>query len=81
MGGSGSKCSQPRNKKEVNELIDQVNNAKNSMMRKHGYAPFQRVFGCDLRFPQGILESDPNIAYQSGVFMVMRIWFDPMKLQ
>ena len=36
-------------------------------MRKHGYAPFQHVFGCDLRFPQGLLDDRPNIAFQSGV--------------
>ena len=42
---------QPGNKKEVNELIDHVNQAKNSMCRRHWFAPYQHVFGSDLRLP------------------------------
>ena len=45
---------QPSNKREINELVDQVNHAKNSMSRKHGYAPYQHVFGCDLRLPGSV---------------------------
>ena len=52
---------QPRNKLEVNELIDQVNNAKNSMTRKHGYSPMQHIFGCDLRLPGIVDEGSPYI--------------------
>ena len=59
--------SQPMNKKEVNELIDHVNQSKNSMTRKHGYSPFQHVFGCEIRLPQGLLDDNPSIPYHSGV--------------
>ena len=38
----------------MNKLVDQVNHAKNSMSRKHGYAPYQHVFGCDLRLPGSV---------------------------
>ena len=34
--------SQPSNKKEINELVDHVNQAKNSMSRKTGYARFRK---------------------------------------
>ena len=49
---------QPRNKREVNELVDQINVARNTMCRVHGYSPYQHVFGCDLRLPGLITESD-----------------------
>ena len=66
---------QPGNKKEVNELVDHVNQAKNSMSRKHGYAPYQHIFGCDLRLPGSV--SDPlgvvhNSALVHGVQAVLR---------
>lgn len=35
---------QPRKREEVDELIDHVNNARNSMARKRGYSPMQHVF-------------------------------------
>ena len=40
--------------REVNELVDQVNHAKNSMSRRHGSAPYQHVFGCALRLPGSV---------------------------
>ena len=49
---------QPRNKREVNELVDQVNVARNTLCRRHGYSPYQHVFGCDLRLPGLITEND-----------------------
>ena len=58
--------SQPQNKKEINELIDQVNHAKNSMCRKHGYAPYQHVFGCDLRLP-GSVEDQLGVVHNSAI--------------
>ena len=42
---------QPMNKLEVNELIDRVNNAKNTMQRRHGYSPMQHVFGNEIQLP------------------------------
>ncbi len=58
---------QPRNRLEVDELIDQVNVARNSMMRKHGFAPYQHVFGSDLRVPGLINEADQQVAYSTGM--------------
>ena len=48
---------------------------KNSMSRKHGYAPYQHIFGCDLRLPGSV--SDPlgvvhNSAIVHGVQSVLR---------
>lgn len=37
------------------------------MMRKHGYAPCQHVFGNDLRIPNSLLDMQPNIVFNSGV--------------
>ncbi len=51
---------QPRNKLEVNELVEQVNNA-NSMTRKQGYSPMQHIFGCDLRLPGIVDDGSPYI--------------------
>ena len=58
---------QPRNKKEVNELVDRTNESKNSMIRKHGYSPYQHVFGCDLRVRQSLVDRDMNVPYLSGM--------------
>lgn len=59
---------QPRSRCEFNELFDKVTQSKNSMMRKHGFSPYQHVFGCDLRIPQTILEEGcENVPYMSGV--------------
>ena len=55
--------SQPRTKEEVDELVDQVNQAGSAMARKHGYSPMQHVFGCELKFP-GITGEDA--AYAPG---------------
>ena len=49
--------SQPRNRKEVDELVDHVNNARNMMARKHGYSPMQHVFGCELQMTCGTISS------------------------
>ena len=50
--------SQPRNKNEVNELIDQVNVARNTLARRHGFTPYQHIFGNDLRLPGLITENE-----------------------
>lgn len=57
----------PRTREEYNELFDKVSEARNSMMRKHGFAPYQHVFGCDLRIPQGLLDHEENTVHLSGV--------------
>ena len=58
--------SQPSSKTEFRELMDQMNHGRNSMCRKHGYAPYQHVFGCDLRLPGDMLDQS-NVAYNSAV--------------
>ena len=58
---------QPRNRKEVDELVDQVTVSKNSMSRKNGYAPYQHVFGSDLRIPGLISEARNEVSYNSGI--------------
>ena len=64
--GKAFEDSQPQNKKEINELIDQVNYSKNSMTRKHGYAPYQHVFGCDLALP-GSVDDVLGVVHNSAV--------------
>jgi len=62
--------SQPRNREEIDELVDHVNNAKNMMARKHGYSPMQHVFGCELRMPgiatTGAMLVDGDPQYHPG---------------
>ena len=57
---------QPRNKDEINELIDQVNVARNSMGRRHGFTPYQHVFGGDFRLPGLLTEGEQMGHLQSG---------------
>ena len=57
---------QPRNKKEVNELIDQVNVARNSMTKKNGFSPYQHVFGNELRLPGLISEGESMLPLYDG---------------
>lgn len=47
--------------------MDQVTVAKNSMCRKYGFAPYQHVFGSDLRIPGLITEASKEVNYNSGV--------------
>ncbi|CAE7563942.1 TY1B-PL [Symbiodinium natans] len=56
----------PRSKQETQELIDQVNNAVNSMSRVEGFSPFQHVFGRDLRVP-GMISSDYDPVINSSL--------------
>ena len=56
----------PRSKQEVQELVDQINNAVNSMTRKDGYAPNQHVFGKDMRMP-GMISSEPDPVINSSL--------------
>ena len=56
----------PRSKQEVQELIDQINTAVNSMSRKDGYSPHQHVFGKDVRIP-GMITSDADPVINSSL--------------
>ncbi|CAE7785104.1 unnamed protein product [Symbiodinium sp. KB8] len=56
----------PRSKQEVQELIDQINTAVNSVSRKDGYSPHQHVFGKDVRIP-GMITSDADPVISSSL--------------
>ena len=64
--GKAYEETQPTSKRELHELMDQINHARNSMCRKHGYAPYQHVFGCDLRLP-GLVTDPLNVVHSSAV--------------
>ena len=51
----------------MHELVDKVNVAKNSMSRKHVFAPDQHVFGCDLKVPGLISKATEQIPFNTGV--------------
>ncbi|CAE7199062.1 RE1 [Symbiodinium sp. CCMP2592] len=55
-----------RSKPEVQELVDQVNNAVNSMPRVEGYSPYQHVFGRDIRIP-GMITTDYDPVVNSSL--------------
>ena len=57
---------QPRNKQEVQELVEQVNNAVNSMSRVEGFSPYQHVFGRDVRVP-GMITTDYDTVINSSL--------------
>ena len=53
-------------KTELREHMDEINHARNSMTRKHGYAPYQHVFGADLRLPGDLLDQ-LNVVHNSAL--------------
>ena len=59
--------SQPRTKEEFNELFDQVTESKNSVVRRHGFSPYQHVFGSDLKVPPGLLDQGMSEYVRSGI--------------
>ena len=56
----------PRTKQEVQELVDNVNVAVNTMTRKDGYSPCQHVFGRELRVP-GVISTEYDPVINSGL--------------
>ena len=56
----------PRSKQEVQELVDNVNVAVNTMTRKDGYSPCQHVFGRELRVP-GLISTEYDPVINSGL--------------
>eukprot|EP00435_Cladocopium_sp_Y103_P072500 s192_g40.t1 len=60
--------SQPRSREEFNELFDKVTESKNSMARRHGYSPYQHVFGNDLKVAPGLLDNSMGEHVKSGIF-------------
>ncbi|CAE7637419.1 PCSK5 [Symbiodinium sp. CCMP2592] len=56
----------PRSKQEVQELVDNVNVAVNTLTRKDGYSPCQHVFGRELRVP-GLISTEYDPVINSGL--------------
>eukprot|EP00439_Symbiodinium_sp_Y106_P018541 s4730_g2.t1 len=56
----------PRTKQEIQELVDNVNIAVNTMTRKDGYSPCQHLFGRDLRVP-GMISTEYDPVINSGI--------------
>ena len=57
----------PESKWEVEEVIDQVTNANNTMVRKDGYSPNQHVLGAELRVPSMLMNGGRDEAVGSGL--------------
>ncbi|CAE7838462.1 GIP [Symbiodinium sp. CCMP2592] len=62
------------------ELVDQINNAVNSMTRKDGYSPFQHVFGRDVRVP-GLVSSDVDPVINSSLVQGESVFERRMELR
>ena len=71
---------QPRTKQEVQELVDQINNAVNSMSRVEGFSPFQHVFGRDIRVP-GMISSDYDPVINSSLVQGESVFERRMELR
>ena len=58
----------PSNMDEIEEVFEQVNVAKNTLVHKSGYSPNQRVFGKDPRLPGFVYGGgeDVNVVVNSG---------------
>ena len=61
-----SKSCVPENHEEIEEIFEQVNVAKNSMINKSGYSPIQRVYGKQPRIPGMIYGGDGGAVINSG---------------
>ena len=61
-----SKSCVPENREEIEEIIEQVNVAKNSMINRSGYSPIQRVYGKQPRIPGMIYGGDGGAVINSG---------------
>ena len=58
----------PTNKEQAEEVIQQVNSAKNAMLNHDGHSPHQRVFGQQARIPGMVYSGDenPHVGINSG---------------
>ena len=61
-----SKSCVPENREDIEEIIEQVTVAKNSMINKSGYSPIQRVYGKQPRIPGMIYGGDGGAVINSG---------------
>ena len=51
---------QPKDESEWNECLVAALDQKNRLLRKHGYSPYQHVFGRDPPLPAELLNDDPD---------------------
>ena len=57
----------PTSRDEIEEIVEQVNVAKNSLIRKDGFAPNQRIFGKDVRIPGLLYSGDDHVGINSAI--------------
>jgi hypothetical protein len=57
----------PSNYEEWCECVDQTVSAKNSLMRRNGYSPYQLVFGRNPEVPGDLLQEDPDPISNSAI--------------
>ena len=56
----------PQTHDDFEEIMDQVTLAKNAMLNRSGFSPYQRVYGKQPRIPGMIYDSGPNVVVNSG---------------
>ena len=57
----------PQSRDEIEEIVEQVCVAKNSLVRKDGFSPSQRVFGKDVRIPGLLYSGDEHVGINSAM--------------
>ena len=57
----------PSSRDEIEEIVEQVNLAKNSLVRKDGFSPLQRVFGKEPRIPGLLYSGDDHVPMNSAI--------------
>ena len=66
--------SSPQTKDELEEIVEQVCVAKNSLVRKDGFSPSQRVFGRDVRIPGLLYSGDEHVGINSAMLAGDSSW-------
>ena len=56
----------PQTHDDFEEIMDQVTLAKNTMLNRSGFSPYQRVYGKQPRIPGMIYDHGPNVVVNSG---------------
>lgn len=62
-------ASSPVTRDDVEEIVEQVCVAKNSLVRKDGFSPSQRVFGRDVRLPGLLYSGEEHAGINSAMLM------------
>ena len=56
----------PQSHEDYEEIMDQVTLAKNTMLNRSGFSPYQRVYGKQPRIPGMVYDNGPNVVVNSG---------------